>query len=81
MVAACESCGMPLATAAEHALGDGSIPYCQHCTDAEGKLQAQDERIERMTQWAMRQNDTDYETARQNAIAYLKAMPAWKDAV
>lgn len=81
MVASCESCGMPLASAAEHALQDPAIPYCQHCTDADGRLQSADERLERMTQWSMRQNGTDYEKARREAIAYMRTMPAWKNLI
>ncbi len=79
MVTACESCGMPLATAADHALGETENPYCRYCTDAEGHLQSATERIERMTQWSMRQSGADYETARKQALAYMRTMPAWKD--
>jgi hypothetical protein len=76
----CESCGMPLATSAEHALGDAAIPYCRHCTDAQGRLQAPDERLERFTQWAMTQQGLDHDAAREQARAYLRTMPAWKGA-
>ncbi len=78
--ASCESCGMPLKAAADHALEDPSIPYCRHCTDADGNLQSAEERLERMTQWAMRQDGTDYESARRSAREYMKTMPAWKNA-
>ena len=27
----CESCGMPLAGAEDHALADPAIPYCTYC--------------------------------------------------
>ena len=43
MAVSCESCGMPLAGAEDHALADQSIPYCNYCAP-EGKLQAVDER-------------------------------------
>ena len=75
----CESCGMPLAGAEEHALGDASIPYCNHCAP-DGKLPAAQERVERFTQWMMSQGESDYATAREKAIAHMKTMPAWKDA-
>ncbi len=74
----CDSCGMPLATADDHALGDPSIPYCRHCTREDGTLQARDERLERFTQWSMRAEGLDYETAKARAEAYMATMPAWR---
>ncbi len=76
---ACESCGMPLTHDSDHALGDAASPYCQYCAP-DGKLQPADERLERFTQWSMRQDGLDYASAREKAIAYMKTMPAWKDA-
>lgn len=74
----CDSCGMPLASATDHALGDASIPYCRFCTTEAGTLQPRDERLERFTQWSMKQNGLDYETAREQAAAYMATMPAWR---
>jgi hypothetical protein len=74
----CDSCGMPLATAADHALGDTAIPYCRHCTCEDGTLQERSERLERFTQWSMRAEGLDYETARAQAEAYMATMPAWR---
>ncbi len=76
----CESCGMPLAAAADHALADPTIPYCRFCTTPEGTLQSRDERLERFTQWSMRQDGLDYDEARKRAIAYMKTQPAWRTA-
>ncbi|MGA3030679.1 MAG: zinc ribbon domain-containing protein [Candidatus Limnocylindrales bacterium] len=76
----CESCGMPLAGAQDHALSDASIPYCGYCAP-QGKLSTVDERLERFTQWTMRQEGLDYTAAREKARAYMKTMPAWKDAL
>jgi hypothetical protein len=70
---------MPLAGAEDHALADPSIPYCIHCAP-EGKLSAAEEQLERFTQWTIRQDGLDYTAAREKALAYLKSMPAWKDA-
>jgi hypothetical protein len=75
----CESCGMPLAGAEDHALSDLTIPYCSHCAP-EGKLPPFEERLERFTQWTMGQEGLDYDTAREKALAYMKSMPAWKSA-
>ena len=75
----CESCGMPLAGAEDHALSDPQIPYCVHCAP-EGKLPSFEERLERFTQWTMSQEGLDHAAARDRARAYLKSMPAWKNA-
>jgi hypothetical protein len=45
-----------------------------------GPLPPLDERLERFTQWTMRQEGLDYHAAREEAVAYMKTMPAWKDA-
>jgi hypothetical protein len=76
---ACESCGMPLAGAQDHALADQSIPYCRFCAP-DGTLPSAEERLERFTQWTMKQDGLDYGAARERARAYLRTMPAWKDA-
>jgi hypothetical protein len=77
--ASCESCGMPLAGAEDHALHDVAIPYCEYCAP-QGTLQSAEESLERFTQWTMRQEGLDYQAARERARAYLKTMPAWKNA-
>ena len=79
MALSCESCGMPLAGAEDHALSDPAIPYCVHCAP-EGTLPPFDERLERMTQWMMGQEGLDLDAAREKARAYMKTLPAWKDA-
>ena len=79
MAVSCESCGMPLAGAEDHALSDPAIPYCTYCAP-EGTLPSADERLERFTQWTMRQDGLDYAAAREKARAYMKTMPAWKEA-
>jgi len=76
----CDSCGMPLAVDADHALADPSIPYCRYCAP-DGKLPSLDERLERFTQWSMREDGLDYEEARTRALAYMATMPAWRTAL
>lgn len=78
-LASCESCGMPLASDTDHALADPAIPYCGYCAP-EGTLPPVEERLERFTQWSMRQDGLDYEAAREKARAYMKTMPAWRNA-
>ena len=75
----CESCGMPLTGAEDHALADASIQYCNYCAP-DGTLPDAQERLERFTQWTMHQDGLDYAAAREKAIAYMKTRPAWKNA-
>jgi hypothetical protein len=66
----CQSCGMPIETG----------PYCQYCADDQGRLQPFEERLERMTQWTMRNEPKlDRKAAENRARAYMRTMPAWKD--
>jgi hypothetical protein len=39
-----------------------------------------EERLERFTQWTMRQEALDHDVARVKALAYMRTMPAWRDA-
>jgi hypothetical protein len=75
----CESCGMPLHTAEDHAAGRPDAPLCRLCTDESGQLQPFDERFERMVQWSMRQDNLDRATAEESTRRYMRAMPAWRD--
>ncbi len=57
-----------------------SGPYCDHCTDDSGSLQAFEERFERMKQWTGRERpELDPAGAEQATLAYMSSMPAWKD--
>ncbi len=75
----CDSCGMPLRTASDHARGDQSIPYCNHCTTESGELQPFEERFERMTQWTMRKDGLDRAKAEPQTREYMRTRPAWRD--
>lgn len=78
-VATCESCGMPMANATDHALADTALPWCRYCAP-DGTLPSAEERLERFTQWSMRQEGLDHDVARVKALVYMKTMPAWRDA-
>ncbi len=66
----CESCGMPIE----------SGPYCQYCVDEQGKLQAFDERFERMVQWQLRQKpNLARAQAERETLEYMAKMPAWRE--
>ena len=75
----CVSCGMPMATSADHAPGHPHSAWCAHCSAPNGDLQAFEERFERMLQWEMRRNGADRATAEAATRAYMRTMPAWRD--
>ncbi len=66
----CESCGMPIENGT----------YCQYCLGPDGKLQAFEERFERMVQWQLRKKPSGGRAqAERDTLAYMATMPAWKD--
>jgi hypothetical protein len=66
----CESCGLPIAAG----------PYCQHCVDDSGKLQAFEQRFERVLAWQSRLHpQASREQVVRLTLAYMAAMPAWKE--
>jgi cyclopropane fatty-acyl-phospholipid synthase-like methyltransferase len=68
-----------MAIAADHALADSALPWCRYCAP-DGTLPSAGERLERFTQWTMRQEGLDHDVARVKALAYMRTMPAWRDA-
>ncbi|MGW0201856.1 zinc ribbon domain-containing protein [Nonomuraea sp. NPDC003201] len=44
----CQSCGMPMRTADDHAPGHPDSTWCRMCAKPDGTLQDFDERFERM---------------------------------
>ena len=75
----CESCGMPMREAADHAPGHPDGNYCRLCSNADGTLQDFDERFERMVQWSMREQGLDRPEAEKGTRAYMRSMPVWRD--
>ena len=66
----CESCGMPVETGR----------YCAYCTDADGNLQAFEERFERMVSWqARREPSASRERLEAETLDHMATLPAWKD--
>lgn len=68
--AKCGSCGMPVETG----------PYCRHCVDEHGRLQAFEVRLARMSRW-LRDRDPALSgaEAESRTLAHMAAMPAWRD--
>lgn len=75
----CESCGMPMTSAEEHAPSDAHSRHCKLCSKPDGALQDFEERFERMVQWSLRRDGLDRPAAEQKTKAYMRTMPLWKD--
>jgi hypothetical protein len=57
-----------------------SGPYCEHCVDAEGRLQTFDERFERMVgRQARRHPEQPREEVEAATLRWMATMPAWRD--
>lgn len=74
----CIACGMPMAKAADHALGDESKDYCLYCARPDGSMQSYDEKLDSMTEFIVRTQGFDAEVARSSARAMMAQLPAWK---
>ncbi|MFG1876603.1 zinc ribbon domain-containing protein [Sphaerisporangium sp. NPDC049003] len=77
-VQTCESCGMPMATAEDHAPGHPDGAWCAHCAP-EGTLQPFEERFERMVQWQTQRTGQSRAEAETATKAYMRTLPAWRD--
>ena len=67
---ACQSCSMPVEAG----------PYCVHCVDESGALQAFDVRFAAMLEYAKRKSpERSTEELEERTLAYMRTMPAWKD--
>jgi hypothetical protein len=75
----CESCGMSMPTAEDHAAGHADSAWCRYCSTEDGKLQPFEERFERMTQWAIRKDGLGRTAAEAKTRDYMRSMPAWRD--
>ena len=73
----CYSCGMPMEMPG--AMGRAKH-YCTYCTDVSGRLKPWEAIVEDTADYlAIWQPNITPEIARERAIRYLTAMPAWAD--
>jgi hypothetical protein len=57
-----------------------SGPYCRHCQDSKGNLQAFSERVTRMSLWIHREMpDLSHQQVLAKVLDLMSSMPAWKD--
>ncbi len=74
----CESCGMPLISPADCALGDTKQRYCIYCTNENGHLKSYDEVLHGMAAYLMHSQAIDHMAAEKMAHHVLSSMPAWQ---
>ncbi|MFZ5365960.1 MAG: zinc ribbon domain-containing protein [Patescibacteria group bacterium] len=75
----CQSCGMPMATDADHGGARVENPYCKYCTDPSGNLKSKEEVREGMINFQMQQSPgkTREEIAAE-VDQHMRTMPAWQ---
>lgn len=74
----CGSCGMPMETPADHALGDVNSEYCRFCTDERGHLLPYERVLAINAEYYVTSQGITAAAARRLAEAMLADMPAWK---
>ena len=77
-VTQCIACGMPLHGTEDHAMGDPTKDYCQHCARPDGTMVSREEARLGLTSFMVKTQGID-EAAAQQAVDQLMAeLPAWK---
>jgi len=73
----CISCGMPMRTTEEHALGDVTKPFCKFCGGADGALKSYDDVLAGMSMFLQHTQGLSGDVARETAKTMMAKMPAW----
>ncbi len=74
----CVSCGMPMRSDADHALGDRSKDFCAHCSNGDGTMMRYEEVLTRMAEFLQTAQGLDEQVAHDAAKDMLAKMPAWQ---
>ena len=75
--AKCLSCGMPLIEPEDHAKDNPEVPYCKHCTDAEGNLKPLEQVLEGFKNYFISQGMPP-EEAEAKAKEQLRKSQVWE---
>jgi hypothetical protein len=75
----CGSCGFPMESDEDFALGDRTQPYCRYCTDERGALLSYQSVLDTNTDYYIKSQGVSPEAARGMAVALLAMQPAWRD--
>ncbi|HEY96803.1 MAG TPA: AraC family transcriptional regulator [Dehalococcoidia bacterium] len=77
VAAICQSCGMPMNSAADYGGGNEDNNCCVHCCCEDGSLKSYEEVHQSMISLFMKTRGLDKERAEQAARDYMATMPAW----
>jgi hypothetical protein len=75
----CDSCGMPMPTAEDHALADPALPHCRYCSAPDGSLKSYDEVLGSLIVFLQRTQGLEMDAARGVATSMLSTRPAWRE--
>ncbi|MCC7404065.1 MAG: zinc ribbon domain-containing protein [Bdellovibrionales bacterium] len=75
----CNSCGMPLESKEDFALGDTSSVYCKYCVDNVGQLLPYDTILKNNAHYYKESQGLTEQAATKMAKDLLKTLPAWKN--
>ena len=75
----CISCGMPMLSASDHAMGDENKDYCLYCAQPDGELKTYDEALESISAFVAKTQNISQAEAREVAGAQMAQLPAWRD--
>jgi hypothetical protein len=70
---------MPLFSAADHAGGDPTKPYCAHCAAPDGRLRTYEDIHASLVAFLCQSQGVDQRAAGGIARSVLAKLPAWKD--
>jgi len=74
----CNSCGMPLESKDDFALGDMASAYCKYCVDITGTLLPYDTILKNNAGYFRESQGLAEPAAMKMAQDLLESMPAWK---
>jgi hypothetical protein len=75
----CISCGMPMLSPTDHAMGDENREYCLYCARPDGEMKSYDEALESVSQFIQSTRSLSADEARRVAEAEMAELPAWRD--
>ena len=75
----CGSCGFPMETAEDFALGDPTQPYCRYCTDEAGSLLPYENVLAANARHYVETQGVNPAAAKMMAAALLASMPVWRE--
>lgn len=74
----CIACGMPMEKTEDFAMGDSEKDYCKYCSKEDGTMQSYEEKLKSMTNFIVKTQGLDLNTAQIAAKSALEKLPAWQ---